>query len=35
MKCSKCKKEKDEISFKKGEKIVKHCFDCRETERKE
>ena len=33
MKCSKCKKEKDEISFKKGEKIVKHCFDCRETAR--
>ena len=34
MKCSKCKKEKDETSFQVKTKTFKSCFDCREQSRK-
>lgn len=34
MKCSKCRKEKDESSFQVKTKTFKSCFDCREQSRK-
>ena len=34
MKCSKCKKEKDESSFQVKTKTFKSCLDCREQSRK-
>ena len=34
MKCSKCKKEKDESSFQVKTKTFKSCFECREQSRK-
>ena len=34
MKCSKCKKEKEESSFQVKNKTFKTCFECREQSRK-
>ena len=34
MKCSKCKKEKDDFSFQVETKTFKSCFECREQSRK-
>ena len=34
MKCSKCKKEKEESCFQVKTKTFKSCFDCREQSRK-